>query len=44
MNHPTPGAPQMNINSNNNPFGQITTKNTAPQAGRAFQGQVRFNF
>jgi hypothetical protein len=44
LNHPTPGGPQFSINANNNPFGQITTKNVAPQAGRAFQGQVRFNF
>jgi hypothetical protein len=40
LNHPTPGAPQLSINANNNPFGQITTKS----GGRAFQGQVRFNF
>jgi hypothetical protein len=40
LNHPTPGAPQFSINANNNPFGQITTKT----GGRAFQGQVRFNF
>jgi hypothetical protein len=40
LNHPTPGGPQFSINANNNPFGQITTKT----GGRAFQGQVRFNF
>jgi hypothetical protein len=39
MNHPTPGAPNLNMNSNN-PFGQITTKT----GNRAFQGQVRINF
>ena len=40
LNHPTPGGPQLSINANNNPFGQITSKS----GGRAFQGQVRFNF
>jgi len=40
FNHPQPGGPQFSINANNNPFGQITTKT----GGRAFQGQVRFNF
>jgi hypothetical protein len=40
LNHPTPGAPQLSINANTNPFGQITSKS----GGRAFQGQVRFNF
>jgi hypothetical protein len=40
LNHPTPGTPQLSINTNTNPFGQITTKT----GGRAFQGQVRFNF
>jgi hypothetical protein len=40
LNHPTPGGPQLSINANTNPFGQITTKT----GGRAFQGQVRFSF
>jgi hypothetical protein len=40
LNHPTPGAPNLNMNSTTAPFGQITTKS----GGRAFQGQVRFNF
>jgi hypothetical protein len=39
LNHPSPGLPDLNINSNS-PFGIITTKD----GGRAFQGQVRVNF
>jgi hypothetical protein len=40
FNHPTPGGPQLSINANNNPFGQITAKS----GNRAFQGQLRFSF
>jgi len=39
LNHPSPGTPDLNINSDS-PFGIITTK----EGGRAFQGQVRVNF
>jgi hypothetical protein len=39
LNHPSPGLPDLNINSNS-PFGIITRKDGA----RAFQGQVRVNF
>jgi hypothetical protein len=39
LNHPTPGGPQLSINSTS-PFGQITNKT----GNRAFQGQVRLNF
>jgi hypothetical protein len=39
LNHPSPGLPDLNINSSS-PFGSITTKDGA----RAFQGQVRVNF
>jgi hypothetical protein len=39
LNHPSPGLPDLNINSSS-PFGIITTKN----GSRAFQGQVRVNF
>jgi hypothetical protein len=40
LNHPQPGNPSLNINSNNSPFGQITTKSQ----GRSLQGQLRFTF
>jgi hypothetical protein len=39
LNHPQPGAPNLNIDSNN-PFGQITSKSQ----NRTMQGQLRFNF
>ncbi|HET9218992.1 MAG TPA: hypothetical protein VFR18_18555, partial [Terriglobia bacterium] len=39
LNHPQPGNPNLNINSNN-PFGQITTKT----GGRSLQGQLRLSF
>jgi hypothetical protein len=39
LNHPQPGNPSLNINSNN-PFGQITGKT----GGRSLQGQLRLTF
>jgi hypothetical protein len=39
LNHPQPGGPTLDINSNT-AFGRITTKTGT----RAFQGQVRFTF
>jgi hypothetical protein len=38
LNHPTPGAPNLSINSDN--FGLSTTKT----GNRSFQGQLRFTF
>jgi hypothetical protein len=38
LNHPTPAAPTLSINSDN--FGLSTTK----AGGRAFQGQLRLSF
>jgi hypothetical protein len=38
LNHPTPGAPNLSINSHN--FGLSTTKT----GNRSFQGQLRFTF
>ncbi|MBI4471696.1 MAG: carboxypeptidase regulatory-like domain-containing protein [Acidobacteria bacterium] len=40
FNHPTPGAPDLNINSTN-PFGFIQAKGNQI---RQFKGQLRFNF
>jgi hypothetical protein len=39
LNHPQPGNPTLDINSNT-AFGRITTKT----GGRSFQGQMRFTF
>jgi hypothetical protein len=40
LNHPVPGNPSLNINSNSDNFGQITTKSQ----GRSLQGQLRLSF
>jgi hypothetical protein len=39
LNHPSPGAPNLDINGNNT-FGNITTKT----GSRVMQGQLRFSF
>ena len=40
FNHPTPGAPNLNINATSGTFGQITTKT----GNRSLAGQVRLEF
>jgi hypothetical protein len=40
LNHPSPGAPTLDINAGGGGFGNVTTKS----GGRTFQGQLRLQF